>query len=291
MKPQFHKVPITAENSFSMRYDIKPNFGTRWHYHPEMELHHIIKGEGIQYIGDTIGNFREGDMIFLGENLPHTWRCKEEYFKEENTLHVEAHVLHFHRNCFGRDFLTLPETSFIPPLFEKAKKGLKIRGISKMKLARLLEASVHADSFDRMIHLLSILKILSETEEFDTIAPAYAFSHLSNRTEMPRLEKIYTYTMAHYKDKITLEEVAAMANMSSNSFCRYFKGMTNKSFNEFLVEIRISNVCRKLIENKLPTEIICFECGFNNISNFYRHFKKATGLTPFDYKKKYLSGV
>ena len=83
--------------------------------------------------------------------------------------------------------------------------------------------------------------------------------------------------------------IAAVAHMSETSFCRYFKLMTNKTFSEFLTEIRISHACRSLIENRLPTEVICFESGFNNISNFYRHFKRVTNLTPYEYKMKYLS--
>lgn len=291
MKPHFHKVPITSENSFSVRHDVKPNFGTLWHYHPELELHYILQGEGIQYIGDSVNNFKDGDMIFLGENLPHTWRCREEYFGNNENYYVEAYVLHFHRTCFGRDFLNLPETQFIHGLFEKAKKGMKIHGKSKAELTRILKLSIDADRFERMIHLLSIIKILSETDEYETIAPAYAFSHLSNLSEMPRLQRIYAYTLDHYKEKINLEDVAAMVHMSPTSFCRYFKTMTKKSFYEFLIEVRISHVCRRLIENRLPTEMICYDCGFNNVSNFYRQFKKVTGLTPLGYKKKHLASV
>src|SRR5690606_12138735 len=161
-------------------------------------------------------------------NLPHTWRCKEEFFEGNENSSVEAYVLHFHPTCFGKDFLRLPETYFIPYLFEKAKKGMKIKGKTKEELGRILEASVHSDSFDRMIHLLSIIKILSETDEYETIAPAYAFSHLSNLSEMARLQKIYNYTLGHYKDKIILEDIAAMAHMRPTSFCRYFKTMTKK---------------------------------------------------------------
>lgn len=291
MKPHFHKVPIGAENSFSIRHDTRPNFGTLWHYHPELELHYIVRGEGTQYIGDNVSNFSGGDMVLLGQNLPHTWRCKEEYFAGNEHIEVEAYVLHFHPTCFGKDFLSLPEAYLIPRLFEKAKKGLKIYGESKLKLVELLDSLLEARSIERVIYLLSVLKVLSETDEYDTIAPAYAFSHLSSELEMVRLEKIYSYVLAHYKEKIALEEVASLASLSPTSFCRYFKGMTKKTFSDFLTEIRISNACRAIIEDKLPTEVICFDSGFNNVSNFYRHFKKVTGMTPFEYRRKYLRQV
>ncbi|HMF72703.1 MAG TPA: AraC family transcriptional regulator [Flavitalea sp.] len=287
MKPHFHKVPVKLDNSFSLRHDSKPNFGTVWHYHPELELHYIIKGQGVQFIGDNISNFSAGDMILLGENLPHTWRCKEEYFLEGSVLEVEAYALHFLPACLGRDFLNLPEAFLIPKLFEKAKRGLIIKGKAKAELANLLEQATHVTDLDRLILFLSILKILAAAEETETITSAYPFNQ-SNEAEMERLEKIYSYTLENYKNDISLEEIASIANMSGTSFCRYFKLMTKKTFFEFLTEIRISHVCRGLIENKFPTEVICLEYGFKNISNFYRHFKKVTKLTPFEYKKKYL---
>ncbi|PZX53078.1 AraC-like DNA-binding protein [Algoriphagus ratkowskyi] len=288
MKPHFHKVPITHENSFSIRHDKKPNFGTLWHFHPELELHYIVKGQGTQYIGDTVSSFSDGDLILLGENLPHTWRCSEQYFQGNEEVTVEAFVLHFSPTCFGKDFMDLPETIAITSLYERAKKGMIIYGETKEKLTAILHETVKAGQLERIINLLRILQILGTSSEYKTISPGYANSHLANISEMQRMEKIYTYVLAHYREDISLEKIAGIANLSVSSFCRYFKKMTNKTFFEFLIEIRISNVCRALVEDKLPIEVICYECGFNNVSNFYRHFNKVTGMTPFNYKKQYL---
>ena len=289
MKPHFHKVPIASENSFSIRHDTKPNFGTLWHFHPELELHYIVKGHGTQYIGDTVSSFSDGDLILLGENLPHTWRCTDEYFQGKPEVEVEAYVLQFLPTCFGKDFLGIPETHSISSLFETAKKGMIIYGETKAKLSEILHEIVESNQLERVINLLKILQILGSSSEYQTISPGYANSHLNNISEMKRLEKIYTYVLAHYRDEISLETISSIANLSVSSFCRYFKTMTKKTFFEFLIEIRISNVCRALVEDKLPIEVICYECGFNNVSNFYRHFKKITGMTPYTYKKQYLS--
>ncbi|GAB2999233.1 AraC family transcriptional regulator [Cyclobacterium sediminis] len=289
MKPHFHKIPNSSQRSFSIRYDKSPNFGTLWHFHPELELHHIINGQGTQFIGDTIRSFSDGDLILLGENLPHTWRCSEEYFQGNPKIKVEAYVLQFLPTCFGKDFIELPETQTINSLFEKAKKGMFIYGETKNKVTDILKDTFISNELDRLINLLRILKILAFTSEYETISPGYANSQLANDTEMQRLEKIYTYIMSHFREDISLEKVASIANMSVSTFSRYFKKMTNKTFLEFLIEIRISNVCSELIEDRLPIEIICYDCGFNNISNFYRHFNKITGMTPFAYKRKYLN--
>ncbi|HLT07304.1 MAG TPA: AraC family transcriptional regulator [Cyclobacteriaceae bacterium] len=290
MKPHFHKVPITQETSFSIRHDIVPNFGTLWHYHPELELHYTIKGEGVKFIGDNVSNFSGGDMILLGENLPHTWHCRESYFQAGSDLEAEALVLHFHPHCLGKDFMHLPEAYLLPHLFEQAKKGLTIGGESKSKIADLLYRMLEAKNLERLLLFLSILDVLIKSENLETIASAYAFHHPTNAKERERLERVFAYVLSNYRREITLEEVASLAHMSVTSFCRYFKGMTHKTFSGFLIEVRVSHVCRALIENKLPTEVICFECGFNNVSNFYRQFKKVTGMTPFEYKKKYLLG-
>lgn len=287
MKPFFHKVPTQLQTSFSIRNDVRPNFGSVWHYHPELELHHVIKGKGVRLIGDNIGNFSAGEVLFLGSNLPHMWQCNEEYYQNHPGRKVEANVIHFLPDCLGRDFLNLPETYLIPKLFEKARKGMKILGKSRMILIELMHRANQATDLDRIIILMSMLKMLAETDEYTSIASAHAF-YKSNEMDALRLNRVCTYTLSNYKKEISLVEIASIANLSVTSFCRYFKTMTNKTYYDFLIEIRISHACRLLIEDLLPTEVICFECGFNNVSNFYRHFKKVTDMTPLEYKKKYL---
>jgi AraC-like DNA-binding protein len=151
-----------------------------------------------------------------------------------------------------------------------------------------MSTAIHATNLDRIIILLTIIKTLAETDEYETITSKTTF-YQSNESETLRINKICTYTLTNYKKDISLEEVASLSNLSITSFCRYFKLMTKKTYYDFLIEIRVSHACRFLIENKLPTEMICFNCGFNNVSNFYRHFKKVTGMTPLDYKRKYLN--
>ncbi|SEN75494.1 transcriptional regulator, AraC family [bacterium A37T11] len=290
MKPLFHKVPTQLQSSFSIRHDVQNNFGSIWHYHPELELHHVIHGEGVRFIGDNISNFSSGEIILIGSNLPHTWRCNEEYLLRESGGLAEAIVIHFLPQCLGRDFLDLPEAYRVSPMFDKAKKGLVLKGETRRKLSGLMRDAVGAFDMDRLIIFLSILKILAETDEYDSITSAYAFNQ-SSECDVRRLNRISTYTLTHYKKDITLEEISSISNLSVTSFCRYFKMMTNKTYYDFLIEIRISHACRMLVEDKLPTEMICFECGFNNVSNFYRHFKKVKFITPLNYKRKYLKNI
>ncbi|MEC3880596.1 AraC family transcriptional regulator [Parapedobacter sp. 10938] len=287
MKPLFHKVPTQIQASFSARHDVQPNFGSLWHYHPELELHHVIRGKGVRLIGDNIGNFSAGEVLLLGGNLPHMWQSNEEYYQNHPTRKVEAIVIQFLPDCMGRDFTNLPEMYLLPKLFENARKGMKFTGRTRARIVELMYKVTQATEMERLIMLLSILKTMAETDEYQSIASAHAF-YKSNEMDAVRINKVCTYTLSNYKKEINLEEIAAIANLSVTSFCRYFKLMTKKTFYDFLIEIRISHACRLLVEDILPTEVICFECGFNNVSNFYRHFKKITDMTPLEYKKKYL---
>lgn len=291
MKPLFHKVPLKHQNSFGIRHDIAPNFGTVWHYHPELEIQYVIKGEGVRFIGDNISNFSSGEMVLLGENLPHTWRCNQEYFEQQDDREVEAIVIQFLPDCLGKDFLMLPEAYLLPKLFEKAKQGMVITGKARQEMHELLFAAVSASNLERIIILVSILNLLAETSDYTLITTAQTTLLDSSENDNIRLNKVYNYTLTNYKKEISLEEISSLSNLSVTSFCRYFKMMTKKTYYDFLIEIRISHACRALIEDKLPTEVICFDCGFNNVSNFYRHFKKVTGMTPLDYKRTFLKKV
>jgi AraC-like DNA-binding protein len=291
MKPLFRKVPVQYESSFSARHDIMPNFGNVWHYHEELELHYTIRGEGIRFIGDNISSFAPGEIILLGEKLSHAWRCNEEYYQNNPDYSIEAIVMQFLPDCFGKQLLGLPEMFLLPKLYEKAKSGILLKGQTKKRVAQLMHDCVQEEGMGRVITLMKILQTMAESDEYDTIVKTQSAFHHSNEADSIRLNDVFNFTHANYKNDILLEEVAGVSNLSVTSFCRYFKMMTKKTYYDFLIEIRISHACRLLVENKLPTEVICFECGFNNVSNFYRHFKKVTGITPLDYKKKYLHRV
>ncbi|MCF3108846.1 AraC family transcriptional regulator [Niabella sp. CC-SYL272] len=287
MKLHFHKVPVPLQDSFSIRHDRAPNFGRPLHYHPELELHFTIKGTGIRLIGDDVSHFKEGEVILLGENLPHAWRGKENGTGDApEDSWVEAIVIQFSADCLGADFFQLPEAYLLPRIFELAKKGLLFYGELAEQIKALMYRSVKAARFERILILLQILQVISEREEFSTIASAHAF-YKPNEHESVRLNNVLVFTLANFKREITLDEVAAVSNLSVTSFCRYFKMITNKTYLDFLTEVRISHTRRMIIEDRYPIAMICYECGFNNVSNFYRHFKRFTGMTPFEYKKRY----
>jgi len=288
MKPHFHLVPRFSQYGYLSRQHTLPNFGTVWHYHPELELHYIIRGEGVRFVGENISNFNPGELLLLGANLPHMWRCNEKYFKGDHSVTAEAIVVHFLPDFAGADLLEKKEAALIHSLYEKAKFGQEIFGKTKKEILSLMQQSVQKEGLSRLITILQMVNILSESKEMKAINSGIV-SRKTNKEEINRLNKIYSYALENYREDIKLEDIAAIANLSVTSFCRYFKTMTKRTFNEFLIEIRISHARRLLIEDEhMTTEAICFECGFNNRSNFFRHFKKVTGHSPVLFKQRFL---
>jgi len=286
MKPKLLKIALAPEHSFSIRYDVVPFFFNEWHFHPEIELVYINEGTGTQFIGDNIQQFNTGDMVLVGSNLPHLWLCDEKYFVKANKLKVTSTVIHFMPDMLGNSFFKLPENKEIDKLLEKARMGLQIHRQTKAQVLEKMQALLQAQSSEKIILLLQILHILAHSKELSPIV-SKNYQLLIPQKESERINIIYQHVFNQFKHPVKLEEVAALIHMSPNSFCRYFKTRTRKTFSSFLLEVRINHACKLLTETDLTISEICYKSGFNNFSNFNRHFKKETGNTPLQYKTKY----
>ncbi|MGO4294978.1 AraC family transcriptional regulator [Chitinophaga sp. RAB17] len=287
MKPILRKVDTGHNYSFSIREDIYPYLYNHWHYHPETELTLIRKGSGMRLVGDSMERFNDGDLILLGADLPHMWRSDEIYFQELPDLQIEAVAIHFKADFWGSGFLELPEMKGVKDLLKKAKNGIKIHGRTREMVSLKMEAILHASQVQRIEYLLSMLHMIALSEEY-TLLSSMGFANTYNISNTDNINQIYTYTFNNFQQKITLKDVATAANVSPNSFCRYFKSRTLKTYWQFLLEIRIGYACRLLIENNLSVSQIGYTCGFNNLSNFNRQFKIITKKTPLQYMKAYV---
>ncbi|WP_153801086.1 AraC family transcriptional regulator [Foetidibacter luteolus] len=287
MRPILRKVDIGYDASFSIREDIYPYLYNHWHYHPEVELTLIRKGTGVRLVGDSMEQFDDGDLILLGANLPHMWRSDAAYFKGLPDLHIEAIAIHFREDFWGSDFLNLPELRGIRELLQKSKRGLKITGKAKQTVSAKMEAALNATGVQRIEYLLGMLNVIAACTDSLSLSSA-GFGKTYDLQNTDKINLIYTYTFNNFQQKISIQEAAAAANISPHSFCRYFKTRTLKTYWQFVQEVRIGYACRLLIENKLGVSQICFNCGYNNLSNFNRQFKAVTGKTPLQYVKEYL---
>ncbi len=286
MRPQLLIVPKGPNQSFSVRHDTVPFFFNKWHYHSEIEILYIVQGQGTQFIGDHISRFSDGDILIIGSNLPHYWRCDDNYFQDTPDLIAEGKVVHFIQDFWGEKFLSLPENMGINEIFKKAERGISINGKTREQIKPILDLMLNSIGSLRIILLLKMLYIIASSTELTFLSSA-SFQNTYNKSETERLNDIYKYTMSNFKQKISLEEIASISCLSVNSFCRYFKSQTKKTFSQFLMEIRIGHSCKLLIENRLSVSTICLESGFNNFSNFNRYFKLITGLSPLEYKKSF----
>lgn len=285
MKSKLLKVPAEPDYSFSIRQDKVPYINNRLHYHPEVELIHFKNGEGTQFVGDSITPFKAGDIVLIGPNLSHYWQFNNIYFEDNAEIAADVRVAHFCENFWGDHFLKLPENKSIKTTLDKAKRGIQITGRLKQEVGKLLENALSSEGSKRIILLIEILIIISKCNH--KILSSVGYNQTCSEMEDDRINRIYEYSLANFKNKISLKEIAAVSHMSENSFCRYFKSRTRKTYMQFLIEIRVGHACKLLIENNMSIKQIYYESGFNNITSFYKYFKCITGKSPLMYQKQF----
>lgn len=285
MKPALRRVTINPEYSFSVRKDTGAQVYRMWHHHPEVELFLIRGGKGLQIVGDKTSNITEScHMIITGPYLPHTIV----YNNGTSGKEVEAIVVHFDPNIFGGVFLNMPEMRSIKELLDQTTFGLEIKSPTLELMEKQMFELYEADCTTRLILLLHILHTIAIGKGYDRIASAGFANDFSFR-DNTRINKIYQFTFDNFQRNITIEEVASQLNLSKESFCRYFKLKTGKTYIQFLMEVRIGHACKLLMENEMNVAEVCFACGYNNASNFHHQFKTLKGKTPFQYQRDYLN--
>ena len=286
IKAHLLKVANPTLKSFSIRHDYLPYFYNQYHYHPEVELLFIQEGTGTQFVGDSIQRFEGGDLLLIGSDCPHYLRSDNKYFSGDPNLYVSALVIHFNPSIFGKDFLALLENRHIDQLLEKSKKGLRILGSLKSEITEIIKKMIVSNKGNMMLALYALLDLLAYSNEYELLGTRIMEGD-HNDKETERINAIYTYAAKHFKRKISIDEIAGVAHLSANSFCRYFKNKTKKNFSHFLNEIRVEYACKKIRENQLQVTQVGYEAGFNNFVNFNNAFKKITGKTPTQYAKQF----
>lgn len=287
MKPVLRQVTSTPEYSFTVRKDEGENMLNNWHYHPEIEILYIKRSLGTWLIGDHIGHFKSGDIVMIGANLPHCFRHEYEYIIKKEDKAGESICLKFLPEIFGPVFLNLPENKVIKDIITKCGRGLQLKGKIKNKVGSTIEKMLTSSPAKKMTYLLSVLADIAESRDFSMLCSP-GFLQTTADADKDRIKLIFEYTFTHYSEKITIEELASLLHMTRQSFCRYFKSKTKKTYVQFLMEVRIGHACKLLVEDEKNVSEISYECGYNNISHFNHQFKMITGKKPLEYKKDYL---
>lgn len=283
MKPIFTKILEGSEiATYATKEVCLPFFSTEFHFHRACQMTYIVQSEGKRIIGDSIDSFSTDELTFVGPDLPHVWYNNSSnrdatHLSRSMTLYVEPKLL---LEVLGQLFKTHKIETFLTA----SKRGLLFRGETKQQLKHKLEQMIQLDyGFKKTILLLEVIELLITTDEYEYLSsPGYTHNYSSMDNE--KIDRIFKFVFNNFTKEIPLDQVAALANMSKHSFCRYFKSRTQKTFVQFVNEVRVSESCRLITENKLQITNIAFACGFNSLSNFNKIFKGIKGITPSTYR-------
>lgn len=279
MKTLFEEFVPDAGSSFRVMGDSRLSDVFYWHFHPEFELVYIEAVGCTRHVGEHLHQFAGSDLVFIGSNIPHLnfdYGIKTDY---------KQLVLHIQEDFLGNALVSTPELTGINALFERASCGMAFGEPTKQRVGERLLRLPTLTGFELFLEVLTILRILAETDDYKLLHPA-PFKNQYNQKERERLKKIYRFIDEQYHRKIEIDEVADLSHLTKAAFCRYFKKITRQTFTEFLNRYRINQAQRLLLLDKNVTEV-CFECGFESLSYFNRTFKKITGENPQAFKKRH----
>ena len=286
MKPLYQDLPFPIDSHIHYYIEDLPHFIVPWHYHPAIEIMYITRGIGTRFVGDCIEQYEEGDVCMIGPNLPHEWRNDDAYFDKESGLRATCICLFFKREIFDPNFIRLPEMNNIRDFIERARRGLKFTGNSKLEITRFIRSSVSDVGVRKVTNLLTLLELMATSTEYELLA-SVGFTNSVNSEDFERFNKVYKFLVKNFATSIRLEEVSTLVGLTPTAFCRYFKERTKKTFVEYLNEMRIGYSKKLLLENKMKISTISGEVGFPNLSNFISQFKKVTGMSPSQFQKQF----
>ena len=279
-------IPKTEE-TFMVQVDRQPYFYDILHRHPEIQLTLILSGEGTVITGDYLGDFKPGDIFLIGHNMPHVFRSDPQYYSDRKLI-SHAVSLFFDEQSWLGDFARLPESAELSSFFEDADQGYYLDGNSRPDIFEMMISLTALKGMKRLLRSLNILHEISTSQQIRKLASRVERQLLSE-DEGQRMNDIYQFTLNEFHRPITIDEVANLAHMTRNSFCRYFKKRTRKTYIGFLNEVRIDRARKMLRQEDFSIAYVSAACGFVNLSNFNRKFKELTGTTPSSYQKKRIS--
>jgi AraC-like DNA-binding protein len=281
LAPKFEQVLTAEHDTFLWRIDDYPWARSIWNFHPEFEIHLIRNSAGTAYVGDYIGDFWPGDLTVIGSNLPHDWVS---HIGKDDKISGRDLVLQFDPDKLRQASQHLPEMKRLNGLLVAAQRGIRFSGATAQRAARMLETVGKFDGLERLIRFLSLLELLADSEEYEVLSSP-EFAPNVDALTLNTMQRAILHIHDHFTEKIQLPDVAAVANMSTNKFSRFFSKNTGRSFTDYVVSLRIGRACRLLSECDKPVIDICYEVGYTNLSNFNRSFLRHVGKSPSVYRK------
>lgn len=285
MSAHFEQIILKEDESFFIGIFQDNLEKSTWHYHNNYEISFITEGSGKRIVADSIEEFQPGDLVFLGKKLPHVWIAdKGQGIWLNRTL--EMVFLQFTENILCSQLLTLPEFSHVAKALSLSEQGIQIVGQTLNEVSELMLQMPYLKGFNRMLHFLKMMDIIGKSESHIYLASK---EYLKTRftTGNKRIATIHEYLMNNYREEIDLERLAGMVNMAEGSLCRFFKQNMGLTIFEYLNKIKVEFACKLLMDPSLSILEVCLDSGFNNLSHFNKQFKKTTGMTPKEYRKRF----
>lgn len=280
MKARYHNISASPGSSFRAVLFEDKEFPAAWHFHEEYELTYIVKSTGVRYVGNSMETFDNDDLVMVGSNLPHCWKTIG-----EQTEDVECIVIQWREDLL-KNWLDKEEIKYIKDLLKRSQRGIRFSKSFAIEIKEMLLKMVELQSFERLILFLQVLQKLSLSKDFELLAGPNFTNSLSYK-ESKRINVVYDYLKEHYLEKITLDDISDVMNMSNDTFSRFFKKTFNCSFFSFLNEYKISIACKMLIDTDLSVSEVGYKTGYNNLTFFHRQFHKHMGMSPSKYRKSY----
>jgi AraC-like DNA-binding protein len=251
--------------------------GTHWHHHPEMELTLFTAGAGTRFVGDHIGSFRGGDLVLLGENLPHYWHTQ----KSSSGISVQWLFPK------GHAFWTFPETTPLAALFQRAGRGLHLSGVLARSVAGQMAGLLRSSGACQLGGLFNLLGAIAEAgaEEVRPLS-ARSFALSAEGSHQKAIGAAVRYLVAHFREEVRLGDVLELAAMSRPTFARQFKQHSGRTFSEFVNGLRLQAACLELSQGERSILEIALGCGFSQISFFNRLFRRVMHCSPTEYRAR-----
>jgi AraC-like DNA-binding protein len=280
--PICFKIPRLDKETVRVESWDLPYFYDTVHFHEECQLTFIIEGRGVIMVGEHIVSYNEGDLLLIGKNTPHVLLHDKRYYEAGALLHARAISVFFSKDTFHQVFHQIPETAKIEAFLDQAQYGIRIKSNEARKIGEDLKKLVKLKQVPRIILFMEVLDLISRSLHFESISTGVP--QIAEREDSAKLKKVFDFITKNFDQRITLREVASLIHLTPTAFCRFFKQRTNKTFSQFLIEVRINEACKLLSKGNFNVTETFFSCGYNNSSNFHRHFRQHTGLTPSEYK-------
>jgi len=286
IKASYEVLQPASGQSFIIRKFGKLAFDAPYHFHPEYELTCITSGEGKRYAGSHMADFAAGDLVLLGRNVPHCWKLEQR--EPETEPETGAIVIQFTADFMGEDFLNRAEMQQIKKLLERSESGICFTGETRQMVNSALEQLVQErNSFRVLVGLLEVLQQLAVTTEY-ALLDHQRSSAGPSASVRERINPVFAYLVENFREQVTLEQAAGIANMTPNAFCKYFKKVTRKTFMEMVIDYRLNYATQQLVQTDKPISEISFESGFGDVSHFYKMFKSKMQVSPLNYRKRFM---